>query len=470
VAGTYFYYLETNPPTSTVTGPPDGGAHRMAPTVSGTASDDTSVDVVEVRIARAADGFSWDGAAFVSDETWLPAEGRTSWHLNTAPTASDYSDGAYAITSRAIDTAGNAEVAPLSTVGFTWDATPPTGTSLAIDEGATTGDTVIHLTIGYDDAVQMRVTGDLYDDANTFAWIAAANTLTVELTPVTGAHGVTVTFRDALGNEGGAQAATIDYETVWTATAGGDHSGADWTLEDGDVIAGLHENVGVFTVPAGVTVTLAPYDGADFGELVINADEVHVLGTIDGVGAGYGPQSGTGAGTNGGATPCGAGYGGVGGQGKDLGASSCIPGSSYGLAGLETVPWSSNDVAFGSGGGSASASALGGAGGGKVVLIAPSVEVAGAIVVDGESVTGSCAVGGGGSGGGVLLLGDAVTVTGALTANGGASGSDTCDPAGGGGGGRIKIDAGGADIGGATVTVSGGTGYGAGAAGTYFHP
>jgi len=468
IAGTW-YYPEATPPTSTISSPSDGQTFRAAPTFQGATSDDTSVDVVEVRLVRDADGFSWDGTDWIAAETWLAAEGRTSWTFASAPTTADYTDGGHTVTSRATDVAGNVEVGPLSTIGFTWDATPPTGT-VTIDEGGVTAETKINLTIDYGDAVEMRVIGDLYDDANTFEWIAAASALEVELTPVIGVHTVTVTFRDAIGNEGGAVSATIDYQTVWTETAGGDHSGADWTVNDGDVIAGLHENVGIFTVPAGVTVTIAAYDGTDFGSVIINADEVHVLGTIDGTGAGYAPQSGTGAGTNGGETPCGGGYGGVGGQGKDLGASSCIPGATYGLAAIETVPWSANDVAFGSGGGSLSASALGGRGGGKVVLSAPVVEVTGAVLVDGGSVSGSCDVGGGGSGGGVLLLGDDITVSGELSAEGGASDSTTCYAGGGGGGGRIKIRSTTLDTTGSIISVAGGAGYGLGEDGTYFHP
>lgn len=339
-----------------------------------------------------------------------------------------------------------------------------------IDEGATTDDTTIHLTIVPDDATSILVTGDLFHDANTFQWIPVVSELTVELTAVTGVHTVTVSFRDALGNVGGDQTATIDYQLIWGPLGGGDHDGDDWTLSDGTVVAGVHTNVGVFTVPADATVSIAPYNGVDYGAFVVNAAEVHVLGTIDGTASGYAAQAGGGAGTSGGETPCGAGYGGAGGQGKSLGGSQCTPGAPYGLAAIQTVPWSANDVAMGSGGGAAGSSAPGGRGGAKVVLSAPIVIVSGVVLADGESVSAACAVGAGGSGGGILLLGDSVTVSGALSADGGASDSDTCEPGGGGGGGRVKIRATTLDLAAATVTTAGGAGYAAGEAGTYFHP
>src|SRR5688572_703176 len=74
----------------------------------------------------------------------------------------------------------------------------------------------------------------------------------------------------------------------WTPTGGGDHAGADWTPADGDVIAGLHTNIGVFTVPGGATVRVAPWDGAQFGSVEVRAEVVLIAGTLNGNGSGYG--------------------------------------------------------------------------------------------------------------------------------------------------------------------------------------
>jgi hypothetical protein len=43
-------------------------------------------------------------------------------------------------------------------------------------------------------------------------------------------------------------------EAQWTALGGGDHGGADWTPANGSTIAGVHTNIGTFTIPAGYTV------------------------------------------------------------------------------------------------------------------------------------------------------------------------------------------------------------------------
>lgn len=41
---------------------------------------------------------------------------------------------------------------------------------------------------------------------------------------------------------------------AWSDLGGGDHGGADWTPANGAVIAGVHTNIGTFTIPAGYTV------------------------------------------------------------------------------------------------------------------------------------------------------------------------------------------------------------------------
>src|SRR6188474_3198000 len=66
----------------------------------------------------------------------------------------------------------------------------------------------------------------------------------------------------------------------WTPTGGGDHGGADWTAADGDVIGGVHINIGIFRVPAGATVTVQPWDGTQFGEVDITAEVVTIEGTL----------------------------------------------------------------------------------------------------------------------------------------------------------------------------------------------
>ncbi|MBN2494612.1 MAG: hypothetical protein JXR96_08495, partial [Deltaproteobacteria bacterium] len=252
-----------------------------------------------------------------------------------------------------------------------------------------------------------------------------------------------------------------------------DHDGEDWTLTDGESLAGRHENIGVFTIPAGVTVRVEPFDGAAYGALEVLAAEIHILGTLDGDGAGYpggttsggGLGMGPGAGDNGGWTGCGGGYGGLGGRSYDQ--TECI-GQTYGLAGLESDPWSSDDIAMGSGGGSGHSGweAAGGAGGAKVFLQAPAIAISGEVRANGGDHT---MYSGGGSGGGVLLLGGSVVVSGTLQVNGGNGQNDSGTfYSGGGGGGRIKVYGASLDLGSATVGIAGGAGVAPGGeAGTF---
>src|SRR5262249_50359111 len=93
--------------------------------VCGTASDNASgVQKVEVSIKRGSDGLYWNGAAFVSGETWLPASGTSNWNYAFSIPA----DGAYTVKSRATDNSGNVESTFIA--GFTVDVTAPVVTNV----------------------------------------------------------------------------------------------------------------------------------------------------------------------------------------------------------------------------------------------------------------------------------------------------------------------------------------------------
>ncbi len=273
----------------------------------------------------------------------------------------------------------------------------------------------------------------------------------------------------------------------WRRRTGGDLAGADLVARSGDLLEGTFTGVGAFVVRPGARVRVAP--GAP---LVVEADSVTVAGTLDASGAGhaggggwfageYLPGAGPGAGTPGVAyTYSSAGGGANGGDGGDGGqpprcygpSSIGSGGASYGSAG-DTA-----DAPLGSGGASGTATELGsaggGAGGGSVTLRASTtlvIEPGGAILADGRGggdPTGDWGGNGagGGAGGTIVLVAPDVEVNGALSARGGDGGrgvqSAYCGGAGGGGGGggRVKIEG--------TVTgvpqpgvVAGGSGGGA---------
>jgi len=91
----------------------------------------------------------------------------------------------------------------------------------------------------------------------------------------------------------------------------------------------------------------------------------------------------------------------------------------------------------GSGGGSGSGR-LGGNGGGLVRIVAQTLQLDGAIKVDGDNGKPDCCAGGG-SGGGIRIDVGTLSGTGQITANGGNRAGSGADGGGGGGGGRIAI-------------------------------
>ncbi|HLD35531.1 MAG TPA: DUF6531 domain-containing protein, partial [Planctomycetota bacterium] len=214
---------------------------------------------------------------------------------------------------------------------------------------------------------------------------------------------------------------------VWDALTGGNHNGADWTVNNNDIIGGYHSNVNDFTVPTGTTVSLAAYDGTSGGIFTINCVNANICGTIDGTGKGYrgGEGPGTTASSGGGGTGGShATSGGRGDQGPD-------PLPSY------DDPYYPNEM--GSGGSNSASGAIGGAGGGIVNIYARKTITLDGVVNNGAGGTtpgcnndGS----GGGAGGSTNLAAQLIQGEGYLIANGGPGGSADPDyglPGGGGG-------------------------------------
>ena len=260
------------------------------------------------------------------------------------------------------------------------------------------------------------------------------------------------------------QAFATDYGTD-------DYAGADITLVAGDTVTGTLGNVGKFILPAGVTIDIV--SGTAFK---VEADDIRIFGTLNGVGAGHdggagGEVTGTtntlpgadGSGPGAGGAgvedtgDCqdaggggGAGYGGVGGQGAfiidDNDPESGPAGEAYGAN--DDI----NDIRLGAGGGGggsgcSEAGGKGGDGGVSVFLQASFITVDGEIDVSGENggtVEAGLGSGGGGGGAGGTIVLDGVVVdgTGTLRADGGDGGAAAAGDAGGGGGGgggRVKV-------------------------------
>ena len=149
-------------------------------------------------------------------------------------------------------------------------------------------------------------------------------------------------------------------------------------------------------------------------------------GNAPGIGTGAGKYVSASIGYVGG----GGGYGGYGAAGGASGSYAAVGGNTYGSVIAPTD--------FGSGGGTYSPYAIGGAGGGAIRL-----NVTGLLLLDGRiSADGNPGLtdgGGGGSGGSVWLTVGTLAGAGTISANGGAGNGFSLGGGGGGGGGRVAI-------------------------------
>ncbi len=142
---------------------------------------------------------------------------------------------------------------------------------------------------------------------------------------------------------------------AWGNTSGGDHGGADWTPSDGTYISGEHTNINNFIVATGTTVYVQPYNGSNYGYVIIHAKNIRIYGTLDASGAGYGGGGGGGGGHGQGGGGCGTeSSGGSGAAGGANGSPapespSCGDGGNGGAGGKGGGPYGGNGGAGGKG-------------------------------------------------------------------------------------------------------------------------
>jgi hypothetical protein len=252
-------------------------------------------------------------------------------------------------------------------------------------------------------------------------------------------------------------ALSLRYASVyatWTNTGGGDHEGEDWIITTNTTIAGNHYNIRLFKIASGVTVTVQPYDGTNYGFVEIHAENIVIEGILSANEAGYRSAEGPGAGGTGFTSP------GPGGSAYGDASSPTVEMGSGGGNGYNGDAYSANRSGGGGGGygnqggrGGYGAGYIspgtgetryGGRGGGKISLYANNILVSGKVSADGGTGQDSsyAGAGGGGSGGGILISAENIIVSGIVSTrggNGGRGGGLNAGPGGGGSGGRIKI-------------------------------
>jgi hypothetical protein len=156
--------------------------------ICGTASDDlTGVELVEFSLRKGASNY-WDGDSFASaSEVFVEADGTTEWSAEIPFT--ELTDGAYALTARATDSAGNATT--LSPRGFTIDSTPPSVVSITRAGDDPTNAAEVDFTVTFSEEVESVATADF--DLTTTGSISSASVSAVtgsgELRTVTGSTG-----------------------------------------------------------------------------------------------------------------------------------------------------------------------------------------------------------------------------------------------------------------------------------------
>lgn len=121
------FTIDSTNPTSSITAPLDGQHRNSLINITGVASDNVSVTLVEVSIQKTGSApylnYYWNGSAWVLAQTWLSAAGTNVWSYPW-PTSGLVTDDQYTLQSRARDNAGNIEI-PTTSVTFVYDRRAP---------------------------------------------------------------------------------------------------------------------------------------------------------------------------------------------------------------------------------------------------------------------------------------------------------------------------------------------------------
>jgi len=134
-SNTISYVEDSLPPQTQIGFPQDATAYTSTtfaagcadaiPDVCGTSSDSVGLAKVEARIQRDSDSMYWNGLSWQLGEVWLMATGTGSWSFGFDPAS-----GAYTLSARATDTAGNTDLTSASH-SFTVDSEAPVPPTLA---------------------------------------------------------------------------------------------------------------------------------------------------------------------------------------------------------------------------------------------------------------------------------------------------------------------------------------------------
>lgn len=192
-------------PDTAITDPTGGTLSGTSKLITGTATDGTAVDAVEVEISRDSDGWYWNGSTWQSGQTWnsgtiTSGQGTPSANWQYSWTLPTDDGGGYNIQARAIDDGANSDPTPAS-VSVNVDNMAPTANTFSIDSGAVyTTSTSVTLAISASGANEMRF-AETTATLSGATWEPYGTSTSFFLSASNGTKTVYAQYKDTIGNE-----------------------------------------------------------------------------------------------------------------------------------------------------------------------------------------------------------------------------------------------------------------------------
>jgi hypothetical protein len=209
------FIFDTEKPSSIVVNPADGAYLNQVNIITGNSTDPggSGLDSVELTIKRKSDNTYWNGEIWDLDIRWLTVEGTSEWILDSSliPWTSDTY---YAVSPRAIDSAGNDRISGPGN-SFMFDDTPPTQTVSINDEAVYTNLTSVELSLSsFDSGSGVSQMAFSNNGVDWSAWEPIKSTKAFNLTGGDGSKIIYYKAQDRAGNTAKPAAGVIILDTT----------------------------------------------------------------------------------------------------------------------------------------------------------------------------------------------------------------------------------------------------------------
>ena len=238
-----YFFIDTRPPSSSITYPSEGRYYRSVTEIRGKSSDadpESGIDSVWVRIKNEDTGESLGETGWGADPVFLRANGTYFWSL-LIPIRLE--DGVYSAWSHCIDGGGNREINSSWTT-FTIDCSSPIDLQITINRGETRTDKqIVRLDLSCRDdlsgvhEMSFSFNGSVWED-----WIPYDTVHYLRLSDEDGDHTIFFRAKDAMGNVAHPVSASITLNRsgpVETDGPGPDpvHEPINWILIAASILA-----------------------------------------------------------------------------------------------------------------------------------------------------------------------------------------------------------------------------------------